>query len=1047
MVNNGGGSSSNGGGRVQFSQNLWIRRFRRAGVGLFAAAMGLLLAVTLPASAVLRATAGPADNQPVNTWPKMAYDVANSGVSPDPDISTANAPDLGVRWMVPTGTTEYSSPVVAWNAQLQETLVYQGNENGYLTAFNEANGQTVWSDFLGSAIRDTPLVEGNYVWVSDTFSPVLVKLDAATGAQECSVPMESTNNGTATIGAGPNGQMTVYIAENDLGTANGPMYAINEANCAVDWTYTSFNGNDAAGSWDPMAYATSANGTPLVVFGTADPDSSVYAVNAATGATVWSYVTLSNPTFADDDVGAGVSITAPGVNGFADGVAYVPGKDGYMYALDLTTGALIWDFNFGQAFNVGPEYSRATPAVMGDDVIFGGTMGVAELNATTGAVVWRSTAAGGGEVLSAIAVVGPSGQQVVAVTSLSGELSVFNAATGALLYSYQMGYFSVASVSDVDGNLLVNSSDGFLYDFAVGGANSGAPTTAVTSPADAASVTNPDGSLTISGTASGGPIAGVNVAVQEGGSTGMWWDAAAGAFTPGYSNNLATLVTPGADSTGWSLAVPIPPSGGTYTVQASAFGTNGLADTTADSAEPSPSQDAFTVGFLRGAPHMAPTDGMYVAPGASIGVSGTGFGDSEKVAISLAGTTLTTVTTGSTGGFPAVQVPIPATAAFGETSLVATGQTSGDTSNATVYISNEWASSGYNSLNTASEPNDLILRYHVAPVSSEYLTQAWSYPSGAAIDTTPAIYRGVLYFGNEAGTVTALSIHQSVPLWTYQAGSAVDSSPLVVNGQVIFGTSAGSVVSLSAATGAVKWTTPTSSAVDSSPTVSGNLVAVGSANGTVYGLSVANGKILWQDTLSGAVSGAPAIDPAIGDVVVGAGDTVTALSKTNGSVLWTTTTGGAVTADPSIMGGKVYIGSGDSNVYQLSESTGTIGWTFHANGPITAGGSIMTFKGTDYVVGTKSGEVYFLGINNGKSSKEFDTPGGAVVGVTSSPGFALVTTAAGDALGYKYTGGASFQYSTPSGFNSSGAIVNGIVYLTSLDQTVRAFSIPGRPIP
>lgn len=1018
------------------------RRWAR-GAGLCSLLVWATVAGALPGAASWRA-GSPATSPPANTWPKMAHDDANSGVSPDPLLSVANAAQLGVRWMSPTGTTDYSSPVVQWNATVGETLVYQGNEDGYLTAFDEADGQTVWSDDLGSAIRDTPLVVGGSVWVADTYSPELFKLNAATGARQCATRLVSTDNGSPTAGPGPGGTPSVFIGVNDLGTANGPLYAVDQSDCKVEWTYTTYDGNDAAGSWDPLAYATSAHGTPMVVFGTADPDSSVYAVNARTGTTVWSFKTFKNPTFADDDVGAGVSITAPGVNGFAGGVVYVPGKDGYMYALNLTTGALIWDFNFGKAFDIGPEYSRATPAVVGDTVIFGGTMGLAALDATTGKVVWRSRAAGGGEVLSASAVVGPAGSQVVAVTSVSGELSVFSVATGALVYSYQMGQFSVASVADVDGNLLANSSDGFLYDFAVGGANTGAPATAVTSPADGAVVANPDGDLTVSGTASGGPIAGVDVAVQEGGPLGPWWNASSGTFTPGYWNNQATLSSPGADTTAWSLTLPVPTGGGTYRVAASAVGADGLADTSADTGPPAPSQDAFTVRHLKSSPHLRTLGTDYVAPGGVLRAAGSGFGDAETVDLSLGGVQVATVTTSASGSFPATRVRVPADAGFGVRPLVATGTTSGDTTSTAVDVSNEWTAAGYDGTNSAFEPNDLTLRNHVSPGSFVYLTQAWSYPSGAAVSSTPVVDEGTLYTANAAGTVTALGVHQSNPLWTAAAGGAVVSSPVVTDGLVVVATTGGSVVALSAATGAEVWSTPVSSAVDASPAVDGDLLVVGTSDGTLYAMAATSGHVVWQEALPGPVVGAPAV--AGTTVVVGAGDDVVALDGTDGTVVWTVATKGAVTADPTVVGGQVYVGSRSGKVYRIDEASGAVGWTFGAGSPVTAGGSLMPFKSTEYVVGAKDGAVYFLGASDGHVAKHFDAKS-PVVGVSSASGFAVVTTAGGTALGYKYTGGASWEYLAPAPLASAAAIVNGVVYLGGEDQTVRAFTIPGHPIP
>ena len=73
------------------------------------------------------------------------------------------------------------------------------------------------------------------------------------------------------------------------------------------------------------------------MFGTSNPDNAVYALNAASGARLWRFQTVQ--TGDDEDVGAGPTISAPGINGFTDGVVYIDGKDGVEYALDLLTGA------------------------------------------------------------------------------------------------------------------------------------------------------------------------------------------------------------------------------------------------------------------------------------------------------------------------------------------------------------------------------------------------------------------------------------------------------------------------------------------------------------------------------------------------------------------------------------------------------------------------------------------------------------------------------------------------------------------------------------
>ena len=47
----------------------------------------------------------------------------------------------------------------------------------------------------------------------------------------------------------------------------------------------------------------------------------------------------------DNDVGAGPTITPPGVNGFKDGRRLRGGKDRIFYALNLRTGAKSWQFS------------------------------------------------------------------------------------------------------------------------------------------------------------------------------------------------------------------------------------------------------------------------------------------------------------------------------------------------------------------------------------------------------------------------------------------------------------------------------------------------------------------------------------------------------------------------------------------------------------------------------------------------------------------------------------------------------------------------------
>jgi outer membrane protein assembly factor BamB len=70
-----------------------------------------------------------------------------------------------------------------------------------------------------------------------------------------------------------------------------------------------------------------ANG--VVYIGSDTPDNTVYALNAATGAKLWTYLT------------GGAVWSSPAV---ANGVVYVGSNDDHVYALDATTGAKLWSY-------------------------------------------------------------------------------------------------------------------------------------------------------------------------------------------------------------------------------------------------------------------------------------------------------------------------------------------------------------------------------------------------------------------------------------------------------------------------------------------------------------------------------------------------------------------------------------------------------------------------------------------------------------------------------------------------------------------------------
>lgn len=417
-------------------------------------------------------------------WATFGHDRLHSGVSPDTTITAGNAQNLFTVWSTQIGASPspiLASPAVVYNATLGKTLVYEVTSAGLVGALDATTGAVVWQTQLpygviggklGQGDEASPAVYGNTVYLGTTGA--LEALDATTGAIECSfpVPIETGNqaiiNASPVVGnvdgTGPTvffGNVALYKNPNI-----GHFWAVtgvgNTAGaCQLKWRLANFN----LGSWDEPGLAQRSDGTWVVVFGSANPDDSVYAVNAQTGAELWRFKTAYTGTLyhqRDEDVGAGPTFGAPGVNGFPDGVVYIIGKDGIEYALDLATGQEIWSFDMNAYLGTSFYDSVAEAALVGNTIYESFSGRVVALDATTGAVVWMKQLNSNG-IWASPGLAGPAGEQVLFVGTTGGQECVLRLSDGKLLFRKSIGGKIYSSTSLSDGMAFFGGVDGSVY--------------------------------------------------------------------------------------------------------------------------------------------------------------------------------------------------------------------------------------------------------------------------------------------------------------------------------------------------------------------------------------------------------------------------------------------------------------------------------------------------------------------------------------------------------------------------------------------------------
>jgi outer membrane protein assembly factor BamB len=269
---------------------------------------------------------------------------------------------------------------------LAEGMVYVSSNDGNVYALNAHTGALIWKALgSGSAVADGMV----YVMGPDLF---LYALNAKTGAVVWAYNIEvpgwwAITEGTVFVTTAPAAGYDLFALDAQTGFLYWRTFIWSTPRLgasAVDGgvVYVGAASNDS--TYDLLAvsfgsvlwqYPIAVSASPAVVAGVVyagSADNNVYALDETTGSLLWKYST-TKPVY-----------SSPAV---ADKMMYVGSEDGTIYALRANTGALVWKHSIGS--------SAASPAVA-NGVLYvasgdGNVYHLNALNAKTGALLWRYT--------------------------------------------------------------------------------------------------------------------------------------------------------------------------------------------------------------------------------------------------------------------------------------------------------------------------------------------------------------------------------------------------------------------------------------------------------------------------------------------------------------------------------------------------------------------------------------------------------------------------------------------------------------------------------
>ena len=340
-----------------------------------------------------------------------------------------------------------------------------------------------------------------------------------------------------------------------------------------------------------------------------------------------------------------------------------------------------------------------------------------------------------------------------------------------------------------------------------------------------------------------------------------------------------------------------------------------------------------------------------------------------------------------------------------------------------------WAQSRFDMANSGFNPNESS----IDSTNAARLQQAWVRTDDESSNAAPAVVDNVIYIGCGAA-MCAVEAPNQVLRWKARipSGTIAYSAAAVAGGLVYAGTNtSGAVYAFDAKTGAIRWSFQTAGHnVWAGPSVAGGVVYVGADDQNLYALDAGTGAKVWSFSAGTPIVNTPAV--VNGVVYLGAG-ALYALSASDGRQLWSgLATPAGVTASPAVSGGRVFVAAytpgvrGTPNFYAFN-STGCGAaycsplWSAVVGLPPPAAGELDGIQSSPAV---DAGSVY-VGAPDGKLYA-LDPANGAV-------------RWAGQTHGSQTTP----QHPNPTPIASSPAVANGVVYVTSFDGYLYAYSASG----
>lgn len=364
----------------------------------------------------------------LQTNAQFQHDNSHLGVYPDATVSN----DVELQWKFKINGAVRSTPVISGNN------VVVGSSDRFLYCLNKETGKEIWKFKAEGAISSSPVIKNENVYFAcrnNMLYSVQLSNSALLWKKILGTPLQYDWGFDYYVGSPTVDNKTIFI-----GSASGNLYALRLNDGKELWRFKASS----------LIRSTSAVDEYNVYFG--DCSGKVFALDKTNGNLVWQFSTIGD-TLDNENFGFDRKAVIASPTLYGDKL-FIGGRDGYLYALDRSTGKELWKYDYQVSWII------STVAVKNDILVTGTSDGrfVHALNVNDGKELWRFMTQA--TVWASPAI---SGNDIVVIPSNDGYVYSLELKTGNELWRYKIGPQMFSSAVPVKDRIYVGNDNGFIY--------------------------------------------------------------------------------------------------------------------------------------------------------------------------------------------------------------------------------------------------------------------------------------------------------------------------------------------------------------------------------------------------------------------------------------------------------------------------------------------------------------------------------------------------------------------------------------------------------